>query len=553
MVPSPHPHRPSAYVVKRPSIRAHWLLVAAVAFIVVVGNRPLWLELLGTGPGAEGTLVAIHFLLVLAALFTLLLAPAVHRHFLKPVLVALLLVVALVNWFETQFGIIIDRHIVESALETDRIEAGELITPALLLHLAVSWLIPATVIAWVRIDTGGRGYVVRTAAIGIFAAGMLGLTLLSGYKELALVLREHKELKMMINPTYPLYAAWQVIGARADAAPPVRASLGTARVDRAPGSPPRIMVLVVGETARADHFSLNGYPRPTNPRLGRRSLINFGAVAACGTSTAVSVPCLFSPLGREQFDADREPDSENVLHLLARAGVSVLWRDNNTGCKGVCDDFEFDSLRHSLDPGLCSDRRCIDEILLGGLRQRIDSADGDLLIVLHQAGSHGPSYYRRYPDDFGRFTPACSTDSPQRCSRAELVNAYDNTLVYTDYFLDRLIGLLEHDASGRRLAMLYVSDHGESLGEMGLYLHGMPYALAPQAQTMVPMLLWLPERERRRHPDLVRCLDALAEAPLSHDNLFHTLLGYFQIATPSLDPTLDLFGRCRVETHTAGN
>ncbi len=528
----------------RPAVRAHWLLLAAVAFIVLVGNQPLWRSLIDLEPGVEGGLVTLHFLTAIAALFTLVLFPAAHRLLLKPVLIALLLVVALVLWFESEFGIIIDRHIVQSALETDRLEAAELLTPGFLLHLAGYWLLPSLGVAWVRIVDERRLYLPRVAMGIVLAIGVLALTVLSGYKELALLLRKHDELKMMVNPTYPLYAAWQALAPRTEAAPVTRSSLGESTVSRAPGTPSRVLVLVIGETARADHFSLNGYERPTNPRLAERPLVNFGAVAACGTSTAVSLPCIFSHRGRDDFDVDDERGTENLLHLLERAGVDVLWRDNNTGCKGVCDGFEFDNLRHSSDAEFCGDGRCVDEILLQGLEARLSASGRDLLVVLHQAGSHGPSYYRRYPGEFERFTPVCNDDSPQHCSQLELVNAYDNTLLYTDYFLDRLIDLVERSRGDREAAVLYVSDHGESLGERGIYLHGLPYALAPAEQRQVPMLLWLPETGGEGRSEVARCLDKQSGEPLSHDTLFHSILGYFAVATPSHDPSLDLFGRC---------
>ncbi|HLQ18167.1 MAG TPA: sulfatase-like hydrolase/transferase, partial [Tabrizicola sp.] len=175
---------------------------------------------------------------------------------------------------------------------------------------------------------------------------------------------------------------------------------------------------------------------------------------------------------------------------------------------------------------------------------RLKSAKGVQLLVLHQLGSHGPSYFRRYPAAFARFKPACEKDDLQQCSREEIVNAYDNTIAYTDWFLAQVIDLL--DASDRVIpAMYYVSDHGESLGEGGLYLHGTPYFMAPEYQTRVPMVLWMSGRFRDSLALDQDCLKAAAEAPVSHDNMFSTVLGMVDVTTTARDQALDLAGACR--------
>ena len=176
-------------------------------------------------------------------------------------------------------------------------------------------------------------------------------------------------------------------------------------LDAAPGpswaqqSKPRLMVLVVGETARAANWGLNGYARQTTPELARLPVINFGAVQACGTNTEVSLPCMFAPVGRRDYNEQRIRDSQSLLHVLARAGVDVHWRDNQSGCKGVCDGLSSENVRSSNPPGLCSDGQCLDEALLADLDRRLDrlqaQRSGTQLLVLHMLGNHGPSYFRR--------------------------------------------------------------------------------------------------------------------------------------------------------------
>ena len=200
---------------------------------------------------------------------------------------------------------------------------------------------------------------------------------------------------------------------------------------------------------------------------------------------------MFAPVGRRDYDEARISGSESLLHVLARAGVGVHWRDNQSGCKGVCEGLANQSVASLNAPGLCVGGHCFDAGLLHGLDERLAGASGSQLLVLHQLGNHGPSYYRRYPQAFARFQPACEDDDLNRCSREQIVNAFDNALLYTDHVLATLIAKLQAQADKVDSAVVYVSDHGESLGENNLFLHGMPYAIAPAEQTSVPMLMWL--------------------------------------------------------------
>jgi lipid A ethanolaminephosphotransferase len=249
---------------------------------------------------------------------------------------------------------------------------------------------------------------------------------------------------------------------------------------------------------------------------------------------------MFLDVGRGQYDGKLAYRREGLLDVLQRAGIRVLWRDNNAGCKGVCD--RVPSTRVA---GKCPDGECLDEALLDGLQAEIDRLDTDTVIALHMNGSHGPAYYKRYPPAFEVFTPACRSNELDRCSRESIVNAYDNTLRYTDHVLARAIDLLKANAQRFDTAMLYVSDHGESLGESGLYLHGIPYALAPSEQTRVPMVLWLSDGLRGNLGVDAACLRARRDEALSHDNLFHSMLGLSSVRTAAYRPERDLFHPCR--------
>ena len=293
--------------------------------------------------------------------------------------------------------------------------------------------------------------------------------------------------------------------------------------------------VVLGETARADNFSLTGYARPTNAALADRDVTFFSNVTSCGTDTASSVPCMFSDLGADRFSLDAASRRENVLDVLRSTGVQVGWVDNNSGCKGVCDRVE--SVNVSRDPG-CPDGQCQDEVLVAALKQRLPRVQSDTLLILHQQGSHGPAYFKRYPAP-GRFQPTCMTNRIQDCPREALINTYDNTIDYTSRVLAMAIDLLASDQE-RDTVLLYVSDHGESLGERGIFLHGLPRILAPHEQSHVPMLLWMSAGAKGRLVPAGECLRALQPRALSHDNLFHTLLGAFGVEANVYRASLDI-------------
>jgi lipid A ethanolaminephosphotransferase len=309
---------------------------------------------------------------------------------------------------------------------------------------------------------------------------------------------------------------------------------------------PLVIVMVVGETARAANFQLGGYARPTNPELAATGgLIYFPETTSCGTATAISVPCMFSRLPRRDFDVDEAPRYANLLDALQEAGLEVEWRDNDAGCKGVCARVHQISYSADRDAKLCRESYCYDEIMLTDLPAKLASLTRDTVIVMHQIGSHGPAYAERYPPEFERFKPACRSNQLQRCTPQEIVNAYDNTIAYSDHMLARTIEVLRDASSHIDGMLLYASDHGESLGEQGLYLHGLPYAFAPDTQKHVPMLMWLSPTYAARAGVATACLRSQAERPLSHDNIYHTIMGAAEVRNASYDPQLDMLAACR--------
>jgi lipid A ethanolaminephosphotransferase len=310
----------------------------------------------------------------------------------------------------------------------------------------------------------------------------------------------------------------------------------------------KVVVFIVGETARSANFSLHGYERKTNPLLEKQDIAYFKDATACGTSTAVSVPCMFSHLERKNFDVSDAEFTENLVDLAQKAGYHVIWRDNDDGCKGVCRRIkDLKDMQETKHPVYCNGKDCLDQILLDELMDIFPKIKQNTLIVLHAQGSHGPAYYKRYPDKFKKFLPTCDTSDIKDCSLDQIVNAYDNTILYTDYIISQAIDIAKKYPK-LESSVIYVSDHGESLGENNIFLHGMPFGIAPAEQKSVPMLVWMNENMKKWDHIDYNCLKLSAEKnAYSHDNLFHSLLGLMAIKTSAYDKRYDLFDACRTK------
>jgi len=526
----------------RGRLSANSLIVLVALYLSLVLNLSLWRRVLAglPDPGVPELGIFATLFLALNLILILGLALVSARPLLKPALVVALLAASVGAYFMDRYGIVIDAAMFTNVLNTDAREAGELAGSAFLGHMLLFGVLPALAVARVELVWHGTAAELRRRGLLLLAtsaafAACAALT----HESVNLWIRPHRDVRMYANPAHPLWELGRFLGAgwAAPSGPPQ--PIGEDAVRRpARSGKPRIVVLVLGEGARAGNFSLLGYARETNPQLAAiDGLVSFSQVRSCATTTAASIPCMFSRLGRARFKRARALAEENVLDVLRKVGVDVLWRENNSRCGGTCARVPNEDLRNLTVPGVCDGHFCRDEVLLDGLEQRIARAGGDRLIVLHMLGSHGPAYYTRYPAQYRRFLPECAQDAIQNCAREAIVNAYDNSLLYTDHVLAQAIGILRRHAAGVEPTLLYVSDHGESLGEHGLYLHSMPYAFAPQEQKHVPLLLWSPALDRA-------CLDRRRGREASHDNLFHTLLGLFRVATGEYREDLDLLRGC---------
>lgn len=523
-------------------------------WIALFANWPLWRALaeLPEMASPRGALFIGGFGVMVAAVTTALLAPFAWRRTLKPACALLLIAAALGAHFMGSYGVVIDPTMMVNVLQTNPGETRDLLSLRLFASVALLAGLPLLWLWRTPLKTpGAMRQLGRNAAAIVAALVLAALVLFASFAELASTMRNHKTLRYLINPLNSVWAL-AVVGFEGGArpkGPPHPIGLDARPLPRPAGAKPPLLVFVVGETARADHFALNGYARPTNPELSSLPVLSFANVSSCGTNTAASLPCMFSHRGKKGFEA-RKQDDENLLDLLQRAGLAVLWIDNQAGCKGVCDRVPQTMADNPppADKSLCSDGECLDEVMLQGLDKRLaalppERRDKGIVLVLHQMGSHGPAYYRRSPPARKPFQPECTTNVLQQCEHQALINAYDNSIAYTDHVLAQTIAWLGQQAQRHDTALLYVSDHGESLGENNLYLHGLPYALAPREQTHVPMLLWLaPAAARSLQP---ACLQAQRSAAWSHDNLFHSVLGLVGVTASEYQPSLDVLAACR--------
>ncbi|MFQ1917477.1 phosphoethanolamine transferase [Aeromonas veronii] len=492
---------------------------------------------------------AISIPLVLIAALNAVFIPFTFRFVLKPFFTVLILTGSIVSYAMLKYGVIFDAGMIQNIVETNSGEAGAYLNGSVALWFLLTGLLPVLVLWSLRIRYPARWYqglALRAGALAIsllFIGGVASLY----YQDYASVGRNNKSLAKEIVPANYVHGLYKYGRDVLFATPIPYRQLGTDARVVARGSKPTLMFLVVGETARSQNYSLNGYGKATNSFTAKeQGVVSFRNVRSCGTATAVSVPCMFSNLTRRGYDDQLASSRDGLLDVLQHAGVSVLWKENDGGCKGVCRNVPTIEILPKSYPALCQGESCYDEVLLEGLDQQIAGMKGNKLVAFHLMGSHGPTYFRRYPASERVFMPDCPRSDIENCSNEELVNTYDNTIRYTDKVVGLLIDKLKSLESQYDVGLVYLSDHGESLGAMGLYLHGTPYKFAPDDQTRVPLLTWFsPQLQADRQLDM-GCLAAEASSQrFSHDNLFHSMLGIMDVQTRVYDNKLDLFKPCR--------
>ncbi|MGH1408584.1 MAG: phosphoethanolamine transferase [Aeromonas sp.] len=522
-----------------------------VLFFVLVLNWPIFLHFYTVLSGLSHVKAgfAISIPLVLIAALNAVFIPFTFRYVLKPFFTVLILTGSIVSYAMLKYGVIFDASMIQNIVETNSGEATSYLNGSVALWFLLTGILPTLVLWSLRIRYPARWYQGLALRVGALAISLLFIGGVASlyYQDYASVGRNNKSLAKEIVPANYVHGLYKYGRDVLFATPIPYQHLGTDARVVARGSKPTLMFLVVGETARSQNYSLNGYGKATNSFTAKeQGVVSFKDVRSCGTATAVSVPCMFSNLTRRGYDDQLASSRDGLLDVLQHAGVSVLWKENDGGCKGVCRNVPTIEILPKSYPALCQGESCYDEVLLEGLDQQIAGMKGNKLVAFHLMGSHGPTYYRRYPASERFFVPDCPRSDIENCSNEELVNTYDNTIRYTDKVVGLLIDKLKSLESQYDVGLVYLSDHGESLGAMGLYLHGTPYKFAPDDQTRVPLLTWFsPQLQADRQLDM-GCLAAEASSKrFSHDNLFHSMLGIMDVQTRVYDNKLDLFKPCR--------
>lgn len=517
---------------KRP-INAYLLMALVAGYLLISANFTFFAVVDKIYPFGQNIGFILSLAIVLFGVLLLLIVLLGYRYTLKAVLCFLLVVASITGYFTDTYGTVYDTNMLQNALQTDTAETSDLlnimfIMRVILLGIFPSWLI---IRQTVYFPTFGKSVLQRGLTF-VVSLALIGLPILAFSQQYASFFRTHKPLRFYTNPVTPVYAVGKLASIEYKKYTAPKDVIFHAQDAHQTTSPtqrtPKLVVFVVGETARADHVSLNGYHRDTFPQLAKiQGLANFSQVISCGTSTAYSVPCMFSYLGADKYDVDTANYHENVLETLNRLKINILWRDNNSDSKGVMNRLpasQYFNYKDNKYNTICNNEHneCRDTGMLVGLDDYVKQhSQQDILIVLHQMGNHGPAYYKRYDKAFGKFTPVCQTNELAKCDRQTVINAFDNALLATDDFLAKTIQWLQQYDNSHDVAMLYVSDHGESLGEKGVYLHGMPNAFAPIEQKHIPAFFWAGQYSK--------VTPVTSNTALTHDAITPTLLKLFDV------------------------
>ena len=524
------------------------LIFFSAIFFTLFYNFSFFTNIVNTYP-LEG-LSIVHFLSVgvlLISLIVFLFTLFSSKYTTKPLLIITLVVSSFTAYFMDTYHVVIDDSMIRNSIQTNLSESSDLFSLNLVLYVLLLGILPAYFIYKVKIEYKPlKKELFSKIKTIIYSLAIILIILFSFSKFYTSFFREHKSLRYNVNPIYWIYSIGNYINKTVNSGPLVIKQIGIdAKIIPEQNNPEEekteLIIMVVGEAARANRFSLNGYEKETNPLLKKEEIVNFSNMYSCGTSTAESVPCMFSIFDKADYDYKKGISTENIVDVLKHTkNVNILWRDNNSDSKGVALRVDFEDYRTAKTNTFCDDVECRDEGMLVGLEDYIKKHKGeDILIVLHQMGNHGPAYYKRYPKEFEKFTPVCKSNLLEQCTQEEVSNAYDNAILYTDYFLSKVINFLKPYSKTHETAMIYMSDHGESLGENGLYLHGLPYFMAPDEQKHIGSLMWFGEGDIKEDIDIEK-LSSYKNEQFSQDNLFHTLLGIFEVETSVYKKDMDI-------------
>ena len=474
----------------------------------------------------------------------------------KPALIFFFLGSSIAMYFSNTLNVYFDVDMVANIFETDYREATELIVKPLIISIVLFGFLPSLIIY--KLDIGYLSPKKQSIQNTLLVLGSLSAAVLVALPHYAshssfvrsnnIALRGSILPSSYIQSTYS-YAKkqWQFSDEHQ-----IRVSLDDAPVKNQSWNgyrKPLALVFIVGETTRADSFSLQN--NESESYLKKDNLVYFSNFSSCGTNTVISVPCMFLPFNKSEYSRNLQYKYENILDISVKSGINTFWFDNLNGCKGLCQTVSELRPNSTDNPEFYHDEQFYDEVLVDKLASSISNTQGDQMRILHQMGSHGPAYYKRIPKAFINHDPACLTEDFSQCTQEAIKNTYTDTVRYTEYVISKAIEELEKLKNTHDTALIYVSDHGESTGEMGLYLHGIPWMLAPEEQTHIPALMWFSDSYVQSRQLNMDCLTATKNELYSHDNISHTILSLLDIETTVYQESLDLLSPCRSKRHNS--
>lgn len=504
---------------------------------LVLYNALFCKELFGVSKSfVVSSIALIVVFLVLSAVFRIIFFPKITKTFA----IFLLFFNTIASYFMITYNISIDYIMLLNIFHTDYNEASALLNIRMLIYFTCLFLVPSFIIYKTNIiyTKDNLKNILKNVLLNLIIVAIILLPISSKADNFY---REQKFLRYYLVPTNYIGAVISLIK-RVDFSSKELVSIADdIKVEKYwENDKKNLIVLIVGESARAANFSLGSYSRPTNKDLitYQNDFVYFENFYASGTATAVSVPNMLMHYTRREFKPGVELYTDNITNIMEKAGYKTLWRENNTGCENTCNRVETEKP--------CKKKHCHDEIMLEKLEDKISQINQDTFIVLHQRGSHGPDYYNMYPKEFEIYTPVCKQNILSKCDKESLINAYDNAITYTSYFIKETIRTIDKLKDKYNIMMFYASDHGESLGEKGVYTHSAVYKYAPIEQIHIPALIWMPKSTQNDLSIDVKCLKNLAENKFSHDNIFHTILGFSGAKTSVYKGDLDILSMCRI-------
>jgi lipid A ethanolaminephosphotransferase len=528
------------HFIRTKSINARSLSFFSALFIAIFCNTPFWKAVYRSTAGFTSLALLTSMFIVLLAILTTFFHLFAFRYFFKIFLVTIFAINAFVVYFNV-YNVVVDDVMIQTVFETNTQEVKNILNIKILLYFILYCLVPSFFIISVKVNY--KTFLKESFSKLISTLLLCAIVLVNSvflFKQYSFFFRQNKYLYLLVPINYiSSFIRYEIKAHRQNSSDLIKI---TDDVKVETQKEKKVIVLVIGETARAANFSLNGYERETNPLLKKESVVSFDNFYSCGTLTAVSVPCIFSHMERKEY-VNSDKRYENLLDILNVANVDILWLENDGGCKGVCKRIKYkEDFDPKLKEKLCPEGDCYDEIAFPDLQDKLKDIKKDTLIVFHQRGSHGPTYYKGYPKEFEIFKPTCRTNQFENCSQEEVINTYDNTIIYNDYILKSTIDMLKNLKV--QAGMIYVSDHGESLGEKGIYLHGIPYSFAPEEQKRVPFIVWFNRNLYNSLSINQKCLLSRSKNNYSHDNIFHSILSLFKVKTATYKDEFNIFKKC---------